>query len=98
MSPPQTSANCVPLRKTSCKCPKQEGGLAAADMCDALLRASAALGKVALMLQAVRAMHALDIPVGYVAHGCVLSALGRAERLEVSPWLLARCSRTGPMW
>ena len=75
----------------------QESGLAAADMCDALLRACAALGEVVLMLQAVQAMHALGIPVGYVAHGCVLSGLGRANRLEVSPWLCALYIRTGPM-
>ena len=72
-------------------------GLAAADMCDALLRACAALGEVALMLQAVQAMHALGIPVGYVAHGCVLSGLGRASRLEVSRCLYVLYIRTGPI-
>ena len=35
------------------------------------------------MLLTVQTMHALGIPVGYVAHGCVLTGLGRAGRLEV---------------
>ena len=61
----------------------QERGMAAAHMCDMLLRACAALGEVQLMLLAVQSMRALRIPVGYVAHGCVLSGLARANRLQV---------------
>ncbi len=61
----------------------QEGGWEGAFLCDALLRACAALGEVQLMLLTVHTMHALGIPVGYVAHGCVLTGLGRAGRLEV---------------
>ena len=61
----------------------QEGGWEGAFLCDALLRACAALGEVQLMLLTVQTMHALGIPVGYVAHGCVLTGLGRAGRFEV---------------
>lgn len=60
--------------------------LAAANMCDMLLRACGALGEVQLMLLTVRSMRALGIPVGYVAHGCVLAGLGRANKLEVHRW------------
>ena len=61
----------------------QEGGWEGAFLCDALLRACAALGEAQLTLLTVRSMHALGIPVGYVAHGCVLTCLGRAGRLQV---------------
>ncbi len=76
----------------------QEGGWEGAFLCDALLRACAALGEVQLMLLTVRTMHALGIPVGYVAHGCVLTGLGRAGRLEVghAPKLFP-CSAASPL-
>jgi len=52
-------------------------------MCDALLKACAMLGEIQLSLLTVKSMHALGIPVGYVAHGSVLTGLSRAGRVQV---------------
>ena len=71
----------------------QEGGWEGAFLCDALLRACGALGEVQLALLTVQSMHALGIPVGYVAHGCVLTCLGRAGRLEVRQSLVLTSPR-----
>ena len=62
---------------------EQEGGWESAFMCDAMLRACAVLGEVQLSLLTVKSMHALGIPVGYVAHGSVLTVLSRAGRVQV---------------
>jgi hypothetical protein len=55
-----------------------------ADLCDRLLEACAKLGEAELAVLTVQSMHALGLPVGYVAHGSVLRALCLAGYHEVS--------------
>ena len=54
-----------------------------ADLCDRLLEACAKLGEAELAVLTVQSMHALGLPVGYVAHGSVLRALCLAGYHEV---------------
>ena len=54
-----------------------------ADLCDRLLEACAKLGEAELAALTVQSMHALGLPVGYVAHGSVLRALCLAGYHEV---------------
>ena len=61
----------------------QGSPLVGADLCDKLLEACASLAEAELALLTVQTMRGLAIPVGYVAHGCVLRALCMAGRLEV---------------
>ena len=49
--------------------------MTAASLCDRLLEACAKLGEAELAALVVQTMHALGVPVGYVAHGCLLRAL-----------------------
>ena len=56
-----------------------------ASMCDRLLEACAKLGEAELAALAVQSMHALGVPVGYVAHSCLLRALCVAGYHEVRP-------------
>ncbi len=54
-----------------------------ASLCDRLLEACAKLGEAELAALVVQSMHALGVPVGYVAHGCLLRALCVAGYHEV---------------
>jgi hypothetical protein len=62
----------------------QVNPIVAADVCDKLLEACARLAEAELAVQVAQSMRGLGIPVGYVAHGCVLRALCMAGGHEVS--------------
>ncbi len=62
----------------------QISAMGGADLCDRLLEACAKLGEAELAVLTVQSMHALGLPVGYVAHGSVLRALCLAGYHEVS--------------
>lgn len=62
----------------------QVNPIVAADVCDKLLEACARLAEADLAVQVAHCMRGLGIPVGYVAHGCVLRALCMAGNHEVS--------------
>lgn len=65
--------------------------MAGASLCDRLLEACAKLGEAELAALAVQSMHALGIPVGYVAHGCLLRALCQAGYHEARIACMLSC-------
>ncbi|CAL8470633.1 g10175 [Coccomyxa elongata] len=67
----------------------QVNPIVAADVCDKLLEACARLAEADLAVQVAHCMRDLGIPVGYVAHGCVLRALCMAGNHEAALGYLA---------
>ncbi|BDA45785.1 probable pentatricopeptide repeat-containing protein At1g63330 at C-terminar half [Coccomyxa sp. Obi] len=67
----------------------QVNPIVAADVCDKLLEACARLAEADLAVQVAHSMRSLGIPVGYVAHGCVLRALCMAGNHEAALGYLA---------
>lgn len=85
---PLVRISLIPLWFSDAVC-AQVSPIVAADLCDKLLEACARLAEADLAVQVAQSMRGLGIPVGYVAHGCVLRALCLAGAHEVCDVALA---------